>query len=203
MQFSFTKGTREFLFWQMRDRLSPICTNWTTATLSLADCCAASALKMIDLQYVKKYHLQRAQQMWWYNAPLWFTVRKSNYVGEMKDWWQHAGLSILFSLRQSGSPITIFPLFVITRFPSPGSTYFQWLHQKTAQSTPISISPALCVILHISAKYQIRIKILWSRESQQREYKVQNSSLCAPGVQSPGQEPAMRVITSWWWQWWW
>ena len=53
MQFSFTKGTREFLFWQMRDRLSPICTNWTTATLSLADCCAASALKMIDLQYVK------------------------------------------------------------------------------------------------------------------------------------------------------
>ena len=97
MQFSFTKGTREFLFWQMRDRLSPICTNWTTATLSLADCCAASALKMIDLQYVKKYHLQRAQQMWWYNAPLWFTVRKSNYVEEMKDWWHHAGLSILFS----------------------------------------------------------------------------------------------------------
>ena len=145
MQFSFTKGTREFLFWQMRDRLSPICTNWTTATLSLADCCAASALKMIDLQYVKKYHLQRAQQMWWYNAPLWFTVRKSNYVGEMKDWWHHAGLSILFFLRQSGSPITIFPLFVITRFPSPGSTYFQSLHQKTAQSTPISISPALSV----------------------------------------------------------
>ena len=149
MQFSFTKGTREFLFWQMRDRLSPICTNWTTATLSLADCCAASALKMIDLQYVKKYHLQRAQQM----------IQCSTLVhsAEVKLRWRDERLVVarraehLVFLRQSGSPITIFPLFVITRFPSPGSTYFQSLHQKTAQSTPISISLALCVILHISA----------------------------------------------------